>query len=97
MASLVQNLVGSIVELSEKPIAQLDFVDSAERDIVLNTFNATAVELPPPYAGVTIHGIFEYWASRTPDAKAISFEVRPPAARGLGQLCVEKSRASVSG
>lgn len=70
----LQNLVRSIVEDSQQPVFQLNFVDEAEREKVMLTFNATEKELPAPYDNVTIHGLFEYWASATPDARAISFE-----------------------
>lgn len=72
---LLQNLVSSIVENAQQPVFQLDFVDSAEREKVLMTFNATERALPPPYDNVTIHGLFEHWAKETPAARAISFEV----------------------
>ena len=72
---LLQTLVGSILALADKPIVELDFVDDEERQLVMHTFNDTERILPPPYAGATIHGLFEHWATVTPDARAISFEV----------------------
>ena len=60
---------------AQQPVFQLNFVDAAEEEKVLTTFNATERTLPPPYDHVTIHGLFEYWAEKTPDARAISFEV----------------------
>jgi len=71
----LQNLVEVIVKASEYPINSLDFVDDEEREVVLDKFNATVKDLPSPYAGATIHGLFEHWVTQTPDAKAISFEV----------------------
>ena len=70
-----QNLLEVVAKASEHPINSLDFVDEFEREVVLEKFNATASELPFPYKGATIHGLFEHWATHTPDARAISFEV----------------------
>lgn len=71
----MQNLVADVVSNPDKQIMQLDFVDDEEREKVLNTFNATELELQAPYKDVTIHGLFEHFATKTPDATAISFEV----------------------
>lgn len=62
---------------SDSKISALEFVDADERDVVLNKFNNTARDLPEPYSNSTIHGLFEYWATKTPDARAISYEVSP--------------------
>lgn len=70
----MQNLIASITDAPELPVFQLDFVDNAESEKVLKTFNATEKPLPPPYENVTIHGLFEHWATKTPDARAVSFE-----------------------
>lgn len=70
-------LLQSIVRHADQKISVLEFVDADERDVVLNKFNNTAKDWPAPYTHTTIHGLFEYWADTTPNARAISFEVRP--------------------
>ena len=67
-----------VTKASEHAINSMDFVDDVEREVVLEKFNATARVLPPPYEAATIHGLFEHWATETPDARAISFEVTYP-------------------
>ena len=74
--SLPQNLLEVVTKASEHAVNSMDFVDDVEREVVLEKFNATARVLPPPYEAATIHGLFEHWATQTPDARAISFEVR---------------------
>ena len=70
-----QILLESIVGEPSLHILSLNFVDAAERETVLNSFNQTALELPSPQAGATIHGLFEHWVSTTPDKPALSFQV----------------------
>ena len=72
---LPQNLLEVVTKASEHAINSMDFVDDVEREVVLEKFNATTRVLPPPYEAATIHGLFEHWATETPNARAISFEV----------------------
>lgn len=77
-ALALQNIIEVAAKAAEYPINSLDFVDDTEREVVLEKFNATAKQLPPPYNGATIHGLFEHWATQNPNARAISFEVSFP-------------------
>lgn len=70
-----QNLLESIAADASQPILQLNFIDAAERDTVLHAFNKTEKPLPAPYAGATIHGLFEHWVDTTPNAPALSYQV----------------------
>lgn len=93
----MQNLLAVVAKAADFPINSLDFVDEAEREVVLEKFNATATELPSPYKDATIHGLFEHWASQTPNARAISFEVGfvSKTALGTAPVCPQLSPARV--
>ena len=71
-----QILLESIAAEPELPILQLNFIDAAEREMVLTTFNSTDRALPSPQAGATIHGLFEHWVATTPHAPALCYKVR---------------------
>ena len=74
----LQELCGSAVADPYKPAAQLNLLTPPEVTQVLHTFNAWDL----PYTELlnperqTIHGMFEYWACRTPDAPSLTFGVR---------------------
>ncbi len=69
---VVQALLASIAADPNAPVDSLCFVTEAERDVLLLSFNGPPLE--PPQR--TIHGMLEHWAAATPDAPAVSFEVR---------------------
>ncbi len=76
-ATTAQALLASIVAAPDEDITRLAFITAPERRLVLETFNET--ELPPTellHERQTLHGLFEHWATETPDAIAARFEVR---------------------
>jgi amino acid adenylation domain-containing protein/non-ribosomal peptide synthase protein (TIGR01720 family) len=71
--ALAQRLVQfyrTVTEFPDRRLHELDIMDASERHAVLESFNATAVALPP----ATIPELFTAQVSRTPDAVAVSFE-----------------------
>lgn len=76
----LQELCGSAVADPTKPVAQLSLLTPPEVTQVLHMFNAWDLpytELLDPERQ-TIHGMFEYWARRTPNAPSLTFGVRFP-------------------
>ncbi|WIV54660.1 non-ribosomal peptide synthetase/MFS transporter [Amycolatopsis nalaikhensis] len=68
MADRLVTLLRSIVADPARPVSELDLL-GAQRDLVLNRWNATAGEIPPG----TLHGLVETQVTRTPDAPALTF------------------------
>jgi hypothetical protein len=100
----LQELCGSAVADSYKPVAQLNLLTPPEVTQVLHTFNAWDLpytELLDPERQ-TIHGMFEYFARHTPDAPSLTFGVRSPFTIWCHELCnsgsqhVQKTRPSNS-
>ncbi|WP_062216587.1 non-ribosomal peptide synthetase [Streptomyces sp. NBRC 109706] len=58
----------AIAEHPELPVASLDLLSAAERDLLLRRFNATEIALPP--AG-TVQQAFAHQVLRTPDTVAV--------------------------
>ncbi|RZV99654.1 MAG: LLM class flavin-dependent oxidoreductase, partial [Rhodobacteraceae bacterium] len=74
IAARLDHLLSASADLApETPVAALPTLPEAERDMVLNTFNAT--DTAPPDQPL-IHRAFEAQADRTPDATALVFEAR---------------------
>ncbi|TWB37257.1 non-ribosomal peptide synthetase [Nitrospirillum pindoramense] len=79
-ASLVQVLAAA---QPEAPLTDIPSMDAAERDRVL-TWSTGAT---PAFPDRTVHGQFEYWAARQPDAVALRHGgVRKPATVSYGAL-----------
>ena len=55
------------------PLAHVELLSTGERKLILQDWNATAVDYP---RSATIHELFEAQAARTPDAVAVTFENR---------------------
>lgn len=62
-----QTLLASIAARSDRPVGQLDILPDAERELLLVTWNATAMPLP---AMLDFAALFEEQVLRTPDAIA---------------------------
>ncbi|WP_369028251.1 condensation domain-containing protein, partial [Nocardia farcinica] len=56
----------------QRPVGDLEMMSPAERARVLDTWNATAAEVP---AGETLVSLFEAQAARTPHAVALAYPV----------------------
>ncbi|WP_152980132.1 condensation domain-containing protein, partial [Pseudomonas corrugata] len=54
-------------------VAQIPLLEDAERQHLLEAFNATAVDYPQ---GLTLHGLFEARVTTCPDAVAVVFEAQ---------------------
>ncbi len=73
----MQELLASIVAMPDADINSVSFMPAAECELVLHKFNAT--EVAPSglfHPEQTIHGLLEYWAEATPNARACVFGVR---------------------
>ncbi|WP_053375085.1 non-ribosomal peptide synthetase [Paenibacillus sp. FJAT-27812] len=64
------NHILSAIETPNEPLSQLDLLTAGERKLLLETFNATSLDLPQ---GRTLHGLFEEQARKSPDRTAIQF------------------------
>ncbi|WP_395608029.1 amino acid adenylation domain-containing protein [Pseudomonas sp. B22129] len=69
MSSAVEQLVGALESAAKTALNTLPIVPTAERDILLRDFNATAADFP---VGQTLHGAFEVQAERQPHAIAVT-------------------------
>ncbi|MFD3741737.1 amino acid adenylation domain-containing protein, partial [Streptomyces sp. NPDC058629] len=67
-------LLGAGVADPLAPLGGIDLLDPAERDQLLNGWNATARELEPGAEAQTIPALFAAQAARTPDALALVAE-----------------------
>ncbi|VEP13357.1 Amino acid adenylation protein (modular protein) [Hyella patelloides LEGE 07179] len=66
-----QNLLSSVIENPEQPIAQLSLLGKAERHKLLVEWNDTESDYPQDKC---IHQLFEEQVEKTPDAVAVVFE-----------------------
>jgi amino acid adenylation domain-containing protein len=62
-----RRLLEEAVEDEDRPISDLALVTDAERELVVNRWNRTALALP----SARVHELFEAWAARAPDAVAV--------------------------
>ncbi|WP_317936844.1 amino acid adenylation domain-containing protein, partial [Streptomyces cellostaticus] len=69
-AARLVRVLRQLAATPELKVAQVDVLDPAERDRLLGEFNDTAV----PTADVTVNGLFEAQAARTPDEAAVVAE-----------------------
>ena len=64
-------ILAQVVEQPEAPITDLDLMPAAERDLVLEAWNATGTTWPP---GETLQELFAAQVARTPQATALVYE-----------------------
>ncbi|WP_129645515.1 non-ribosomal peptide synthetase [Peristeroidobacter agariperforans] len=69
----LESLVDALERAPQTQITALDIVREAEREQVLKSFNATAIEFPPTKL---IHRLFEEQVARTAQATAVEHEGR---------------------
>jgi amino acid adenylation domain-containing protein len=69
MADRLVTLLRSIVADPARAVSELDMLGPEQRELVLETWNDTAGEIPPG----TLHGLVEAQVARTPDAPALTF------------------------
>ncbi|MDO7929923.1 amino acid adenylation domain-containing protein [Pseudomonas sp. KFB-139] len=67
----LEAVLRGMVADSHAVATHIPLVQADERRLLLETFNATAVDYPQ---GLTLHGLFEDQVARTPDATALTFE-----------------------
>ncbi|MEV5717607.1 non-ribosomal peptide synthase/polyketide synthase [Amycolatopsis mediterranei] len=67
LAGRLEHLLEAIAEDPARPLREFDVLGAGERDQVLVAFNDTGHEVPP----VTLTGLIEAQAARTPDAVAV--------------------------
>ena len=71
----MQVMLEGLTEAPQMSIDDVSLLSAEERQAVLHTFNESTLEPPSgPYYSQTIHGMLEYWASKTPSAPAVEFE-----------------------
>jgi len=68
LAEHFEVLLGSIVAHPSVPVSRLEMMTSAERKLVVSTWNDTSAEYP---SHLTVPDLFERQVSRTPDAIAV--------------------------
>ncbi|MCG1043369.1 amino acid adenylation domain-containing protein [Mycetohabitans sp. B8] len=71
MQQALQSLAEALEATSEQPVRQLEVLPSEERNLLLQTWNATQRDYP---SHLCIHQLFEAQAERTPEAPALVFE-----------------------
>ncbi|WBB82445.1 amino acid adenylation domain-containing protein [Micromonospora sp. WMMD882] len=64
----LRTLVGNALDRPDEPLARIPMLTDAEHDQVTGAHDGDAVAQP---AGVTLHGLFEEQAARTPDRVAV--------------------------
>ncbi|WP_324197356.1 non-ribosomal peptide synthase/polyketide synthase [Nocardia cyriacigeorgica] len=69
-ADRLRLLLAAALADPQRPVGDLEVMSPAERALVLDTWNATAAEVP---AGQTLVSLFEAQAARTPDAVALVY------------------------
>ncbi|WP_266170792.1 non-ribosomal peptide synthetase [Dyella subtropica] len=69
----MEQLVDALEYAPSTPVCQLDVLDAAERQQVVETFNDTTVDYPKIRC---LHQLFEAQVGRTPDAIALVFKER---------------------
>jgi len=73
MANHLINVLNIISNNVEVLVSEIDIMTEAERQKILNEFNATKTEYPKDK---TVHGLFEEQAEKTPDNIAVVYEER---------------------
>ncbi|WHS62771.1 non-ribosomal peptide synthetase [Pseudomonas sp. G2-4] len=68
MQTTLENLVTALEQAPDTPLCELTSLPKAERQHLLETFNATTVDYPQ---GLTLHGLFEVRVDTCPDAVAV--------------------------
>ncbi|CDF96574.1 MULTISPECIES: non-ribosomal peptide synthetase [unclassified Pseudomonas] len=68
MQTTLESLVTALEQGSDTPPYELESLPAVERQHLLETFNATAVDYPQ---GLTLHGLFEAQALASPDGIAV--------------------------
>ncbi|WP_051250928.1 non-ribosomal peptide synthetase [Paenibacillus harenae] len=58
------------IETPDEPLSRLSLLTEEERNLLLNTFNDTSIDLPQ---GRTLHALFEEQAHRSPERTAVQF------------------------
>ncbi|MBD3917805.1 amino acid adenylation domain-containing protein [Paenibacillus sp. PR3] len=71
LARLWLKLVQQAVERPDATIRELELLDEQERELLLHTFNATAIE--HRFEEATLHGMFRRQAERVPERIAAAF------------------------
>ncbi|WP_339102103.1 amino acid adenylation domain-containing protein [Pseudomonas sp. G166] len=71
MQTTLESLVTALEQAPETPLYELASLPKAEREYLLEGFNATAVDYPQ---GLTLHGLFEARVATSPDAVAVICE-----------------------
>jgi len=71
MAACYEELLGQMTLDTQARVGQLSILPAAERELVLQVFNDTAVGYP---GNRLIHQVFEEQVRRTPDAVALAYE-----------------------
>ncbi|WP_037305805.1 non-ribosomal peptide synthetase/MFS transporter [Amycolatopsis orientalis] len=69
MAGRLVTLLRSIVAAPDRRLSEMDILDVAQRELVLERWNATTAEFPQ----TTLQALVEEQAARTPDAPAVTF------------------------
>jgi len=82
-------LLGEALARSDAPAETLGVLSPAERERVVGGWNRTATQTP---GGATIHGLFEDWARRTPDALAAAEGARRLTYRELDERANQLAR-----
>ncbi len=83
MVGHFQNLLESIVDNPERPLADLKLLNKAEENLLLEDWNDTAVEFPRPCC---LHEMFEAQVRQKPDAIAVQCNGQQLTYRELNKL-----------
>jgi amino acid adenylation domain-containing protein len=67
----LQTMLRAMVACPQQPVTTLELLSPAERQLLLQTWNATQRDYPPH---LCIHQLFEAQVERTPEAPALVFE-----------------------
>ncbi|MCP4216025.1 MAG: AMP-binding protein, partial [bacterium] len=73
IAGYFEHLLGSVLFEVDTPVSEVEIIPPAEKEQLLTTFNNTGFQIPE---GMTLHGLFEEQAAKTPNNTAIIYEGR---------------------
>ena len=82
MASHLHTLLDAIVDDPKQPVSALPLLTPEERQTLLVDWNATSMSTPTDQCA---HTLFEAWATRQPEATALTFEGQTLSYRELDQ------------
>ena len=90
MAGHMEHLLEEIARNSWQKVGHLSLLETVERQLILEEWNATSMQYEPGYR---LHELFELQAQKTPDAVALVYGTHQVTYAQLNATCNELARA----